>query len=95
MRLGLRAAAIVAAACVAALTAIMLVWTLPWYGLLTGFLAIALLTVWCAVAYDVIKRVDLGTATKAVWVLALLLFPVIGIVVYYVTRPTAMTIRYD
>jgi hypothetical protein len=39
--------------------------------------------VWLIVAYRVIQRNDLGTAAKVVWILLILLFPIVGLLVYF------------
>ena len=39
--------------------------------------------VWLIVAYRVIQRNDLGVAAKVVWILLILLFPIVGLLVYF------------
>jgi hypothetical protein len=39
--------------------------------------------VWLIVAYRVVIRPDLGVAAKIVWILLILLFPIVGLLVYF------------
>jgi hypothetical protein len=39
--------------------------------------------VWLIVAYRVVIRDDLGVAAKIVWILLILLFPIVGLLVYF------------
>ncbi len=39
--------------------------------------------VWLIVAYRVIQRPDLGGAAKVLWILLILLFPIVGLLVYF------------
>ncbi len=39
--------------------------------------------VWLIVAYRVIQRPDLSVAAKVLWILLILLFPIVGLLVYF------------
>jgi Phospholipase_D-nuclease N-terminal len=39
--------------------------------------------VWLVVAYRVIQRHDLGSGAKVLWILLILLFPIVGLLVYF------------
>ncbi len=45
----------------------------------------AWILVWLVVAYRIIERRDIGGGTKAVWIVLILLFPLVGLLVYYLT----------
>ena len=52
------------------------------YLLATAALVVWIL-VWLIVAYRVIQRHDLGVAAKVVWILLILLFPIVGLLAYF------------
>ena len=56
-------------------------------------IATVALAAWIVVAYRIIEREDIGGGTKALWVVLILLFPLVGLLVYYLTlgRRTATT----
>ena len=39
--------------------------------------------VWLIVAYRVVMRDDLGVAAKVVWIILILIFPIVGLLVYF------------
>ena len=39
--------------------------------------------VWLIVAYRVVIRPDLGVAAKALWIVLILIFPIVGLLVYF------------
>ena len=45
------------------------------------------MVLWLGCIFDAISRPDLGGLTKLGWVLFILLFPIIGALIYIVTRP--------
>jgi hypothetical protein len=44
---------------------------------------IAWILVWLVVAYRVIQRDDLGVGAKVLWIVLILLFPLVGLLVYF------------
>jgi hypothetical protein len=44
---------------------------------------IAWIAVWLIVAYRVVQRDDLGVAAKALWIVLILIFPLVGLLVYF------------
>lgn len=46
---------------------------------------IAWILVWLVVAYRIIERGDIGTGTKVLWIILILLFPIVGLLVYWLT----------
>jgi hypothetical protein len=57
------------------------------------FIGIPLLIVWAIGIVDIVRR-DMPNGTKAVWILVVLVFPVIGTITYFVLRkPTGADVR--
>jgi Phospholipase_D-nuclease N-terminal len=53
---------------------------------------IAWIAVWLIVAYRVVQRQDIGVAAKVVWIVLILIFPLVGLLVYFLwdaARPRA------
>jgi hypothetical protein len=44
---------------------------------------VAWIIVWLVVGYRVLQRPDLGGGAKALWILLILLFPLVGLLVYF------------
>ena len=44
---------------------------------------IAWILVWLMVAYKILTRQDIGVAAKVVWIILILIFPLVGLFVYY------------
>jgi hypothetical protein len=44
---------------------------------------IAWIAVWLIVAYRVVQRHDLGVAAKVLWIVLILIFPLVGLLVYF------------
>lgn len=61
-------------------------WTF-WDVFLLFFVFIPLLMLWFFCMIDVIRRLDLSGWAKALWVLAIIIFPWIGTLVYVIVRP--------
>jgi predicted membrane channel-forming protein YqfA (hemolysin III family) len=67
--------------------------------LLVVFIPLAI--IWVAAVFDLFKRHDLSGVAKALWLLAIVLVPVVGVVVYLIFRPKApvagepMKVPYD
>jgi hypothetical protein len=53
--------------------------------LLATVAVIAWIIVLLVVAYRIIERDDIGGGTKALWIVLILLFPLVGLLVYYLT----------
>ncbi|HEX6509158.1 MAG TPA: PLDc N-terminal domain-containing protein [Chloroflexota bacterium] len=58
-----------------------------WDLMLLFFIWIPLVLVWLFAFFDIFRRDDLTGLGKAVWVLAIVIFPWIGVLFYLVTRP--------
>lgn len=59
-----------------------------WFWIL--FIFIPLTMLWAFAIVDVFCRDDLGGGLKAVWVIAIILFPWLGILLYVILRPSGM-----
>lgn len=77
------------------LVSISLIWVIPWYGLLSGLFVIGLIVIWGAVIYDLLRRADVRPWQKVLWAVGVVLLPVLGVLAYYSTRPSAAKIRYQ
>ncbi len=60
--------------------------------LLATVALIAWILVLLVVGYRIIERHDIGVGTKVLWIVLICLFPLVGLLVYYLTlgRSTAM-----
>jgi uncharacterized membrane protein len=57
------------------------------YAFGTGLAAVTLavfLFVWALVAIRIVRRHDLGIVGKAAWIVAILVLPVVGLLVYFI-----------
>jgi hypothetical protein len=57
--------------------------------LLPTLIAIPLILIWILTLVDIVRRHDLGGGSKALWIAATFIVPVIGPIVYFVVRPAA------
>jgi hypothetical protein len=44
---------------------------------------VAWIVVWLIVAFRVVQRHDLGVAAKVLWIVLILIFPLVGLLVYF------------
>ena len=44
---------------------------------------IAWIVVWLIVAYRIVIRTDLGVAAKVLWIVLIPIFPIVGLLVYF------------
>ena len=58
-----------------------------WVALIAALIYIPLIMLWAFSLIDIFSRRDLSGWGKAAWVLAVLLLPLIGTLVYIITRP--------
>jgi hypothetical protein len=61
--------------------------------LLPTLIAIPLVLIWILTLVDIVRRHDLGGGSKALWIAATFVVPVIGPIVYFVVRPAATSAR--
>ena len=57
-------------------------------------IAILWVVVWVFVVVDIIRRPQFTTAKKVAWALIVLIFPIVGVLVYLVVRPPDTGDRY-
>jgi hypothetical protein len=55
--------------------------------MLITLLAIVWVVIWAMSLVDVVRRRDIGTGSKVLWALVILLLPVVGLIVYLIVRP--------
>ncbi len=58
-----------------------------WELMMVVLVVIPLILLWVFTLMDLFKREDLSGAAKALWAIAILFLPLIGMIVYFVTRP--------
>jgi hypothetical protein len=69
------------------------VWTF-WDVFFLMFIWIPLILVWAFAMFDVFTRRDLSGWGKAAWLLAIIIFPLIGVLCYMIFRPYNDTVGY-
>jgi hypothetical protein len=74
--------------------AIVLVAALPWWNLMVGWMVIGIFILWIATFFDLWRRADISPIAAVIWTIAVILFPVLGTIVYFFTRPPADRITY-
>ena len=55
--------------------------------LLGSLIGFVLLIVWVLILVDAVRRPDLSTTAKVLWVLDVFILPLIGAVIYMIARP--------
>ena len=58
-----------------------------WWALILGSLYGALIFTWIFTLIDLFRRSDLTGFAKAMWLLAVIFFPVFGMIFYFIFRP--------
>jgi len=79
----------IAAAVVAVLIVSVSWWSLLWASVIVGFIV-----TWALALVDIWRRDDLKTGAAIAWSLGVIIFPVIGTIVYYFARPPASQVHY-
>jgi hypothetical protein len=62
-----------------------------WWGLIWLSLFIPLMFLWAFALWDIFSRQDLRGWAKALWAIAIVFFPLIGLLVYFIARPRDAT----
>jgi hypothetical protein len=81
-------------ACVVAFLAVGLIASLPWWGILSGLFVIGCVVLWIGTIFDIWRRSDLSTVAAVIWTAAVLIFPLLGVMVYFFTRPASGEVLY-
>jgi hypothetical protein len=58
-----------------------------WYGMIFVWFFIPLLFLWGFTLLDLFHRRDVSGLGKGLWAIAILFFPLIGMLIYFITRP--------
>lgn len=59
-----------------------------WQVVVLLFILIPLIFLWVFALLDLFRRRDLAGWVKGLWAIAIVIFPVVGMVVYFVARPS-------
>ena len=62
-----------------------------WAAMMIFFIVIPLLMIWLFAIVDLFMRPDLSGIAKALWLLAIILVPLIGMLVYFVAKPAEVS----
>jgi hypothetical protein len=62
-------------------------WDVFWSVLIVMFIIVPLLMIWGFTIVDLFTRPDLRGISKALWLFAIVFFPILGTIVYFLTRP--------
>jgi hypothetical protein len=81
------------AAFIGAVSALGLLLSLSW-SIVGLFMVGGLIVLWFATLVDVFRRSDLSVLAVVVWTVAIIIFPIIGTLVYFFARPPAERLRY-
>jgi Phospholipase_D-nuclease N-terminal len=79
---------------VVAFLALGIIFSLPWWGILSGLFAIGCVVLWVATLVDIWRRADLSMGAAVIWTAAVLIFPLVGTMVYFFTRPASGEVLY-
>ena len=58
-----------------------------WYIVFVMFVLIPALVIWMGCVIDVVARPHMGFFKKALWIIGMLAFPLLGCLVYLISRP--------
>jgi hypothetical protein len=67
---------------------------LPWWHLLWGWMLIGIIVIWIATFFDLWRRADISRGTAIIWTAVVIIFPILGTLIYFFTRPSAGEITY-
>ena len=84
--------AIVAVAAAFVITGIIV--SLPWWGIFSGLFVIGIVAFWIFTVVDIWRRADLSMVGAVLWTAAAIIFPILGPMVYFFSRPRSDQIRY-
>lgn len=64
-----------------------------WDGFILFVIFVPLLVIWGVTAYDIFARPDISGWAKAGWFVLIFLLPLLGVLIYLVARPSAVTLE--
>jgi hypothetical protein len=64
-----------------------------WEAFVLLMVYVPLLLIWGTSMFDIFRRDDIGGGRKALWLLAVILLPLFGTLIYLITRPAGATQR--
>jgi hypothetical protein len=79
---------------VALTAAIGLVASLDWWAIMSACFVVGLVVLWVATLVDLFRRANMSPVSRVIWIVLIILFPVIGVFIYFLARPASETIRY-
>jgi hypothetical protein len=62
-----------------------------WQAFFLLLIWVPLLMLWMGALFDVFRRDDLGGGSKALWVICIILVPWLGVLFYFISRPSGAT----
>jgi hypothetical protein len=65
---------------------------LLWLGV--AFMVVGLIVIWVLAIIDMFKRKDLKPWQIGLWIAAVVLFPILGVLAYMLFRPPADSVQY-
>ena len=65
---------------------------LLWLGV--AFMVVGLIVIWVLAIIDMFKRKDLRPWLIGLWIAAVVLFPILGVIAYMLFRPPADSVQY-
>jgi hypothetical protein len=57
-------------------------------------MVVGFLVLWTGVLFDVWRRADLSSGSRVLWSVAIVILPILGSIVYAMTRPVGEQVRY-
>jgi hypothetical protein len=63
-----------------------------WYLVFVMFVLVPILVIWMGCVIDVIARPNMNFFKKALWVVAMLVFPLFGCLIYMIVRPKEVVV---
>jgi hypothetical protein len=62
-----------------------------WHAILIALVVIPVTILWLGCVFDIFRRHDLGAASTVLWLLAILVVPFLGSLIYLLARPPRIT----
>ena len=62
-----------------------------WQAFFLLLILVPLVMLWMGALFDVFRRDDLGGGSKALWVICIIVVPWLGVLFYFISRPSGAT----